>query len=82
MTHEHCDGCPSSIIGDLSSMFGELMSDVFPEEAHHHLRNAERELLLAVAVTFEYHANKRSPQPKEGEEAPPPPKPVKIKLDD
>jgi hypothetical protein len=43
----------------LGASFGELV----PPEAQRHLGNAQRELLLAVALTLEHNAMRGSPKP-------------------
>jgi hypothetical protein len=43
---------------------GHLFSEIVPPEAQTHLLNAQRELLLAVAITIEHNASRRPTSPR------------------
>lgn len=43
---------------------GHLFSEIVPPEAQSHLLNAQRELLLAVAITIEHNAQRRPTRPR------------------
>ena len=43
---------------------GHLLSEIVPPQAQTHLLNAQRELLLAVAITVEHNASRRPTRPR------------------
>ncbi len=43
---------------------GHLFSEIVPPEAQKHLLNAQRELLLAVAITIEHNSSRRVSKPR------------------
>jgi len=51
---------PGRIIEEASHLFTEII----PPEAQTHLLNAQRELLLAVAITIEHNASRRVTSPR------------------
>ncbi len=51
---------PGRIIEEAS----HLLAEVVPPEAQTHLLNAQRELLLAVAITIEHNASRRVSTPR------------------
>ena len=51
---------PARIVEEAS----HLLSEIVPPEAQTHLLNAQRELLLAVAITIEHNAGRRPNRPR------------------
>jgi hypothetical protein len=51
---------------EASRLVGTSMNDIVPPQAQVHLLNAQRELLLAVAVTIEHNTSRRSAQRRRG----------------
>jgi len=43
---------------------GHILSDLVPPEAQTHLLNAQRELLLALAITIEHNSTRRVGKPR------------------
>ena len=52
---------PAKLIADITRMLAASLGEFVPPEAQLHLLNAQRELLLAVAVIIE-HNSTRSPR--------------------
>lgn len=50
--------------GRLLEEAGHILSEIVPPEAQTHLLNAQRELLLAVAITIEHNASRRVTKPR------------------
>lgn len=85
MGPDGCAACPKALFHDAAKMVGDLVDEAIPPEAFVHLHNAEKEILLAIAVTFTYHAEMRAKAARESSsaaEARPGRRPVKITLDD
>ena len=55
-----CRACPARLMDEASKLVGASFSDIVPPQAQVHLLNAQRELLLAVAVTIEHNTARRS----------------------
>jgi len=55
---EACRGCPARLVEDAGHLLGQSFNEVVPAEAQHHLSNAQRELLLAIAITLEHNARR------------------------
>jgi len=53
---------PARVMEEASHLLGTSLSDVVPPQAQTHLLNAQRELLLALAVTIEHHTSRASGQ--------------------
>jgi hypothetical protein len=43
---------------------GHILAEIVPPEAQTHLLNAQRELLLAVALTIEHNSTRRVSKPR------------------
>ena len=54
---------PVRLLEDLARSLGHSVSEVVPGEAQLHLLNAQRELLLAVAITIEHNTARRHDEP-------------------
>ena len=59
---EPCRVCPTRLLDEASRIVGTSFSDIVPPEAQRHLLAAQREFLLAVAATIEYHTQAREPE--------------------
>ena len=65
---------------------GHVFSEIVPPEAQTHLLNAQRELLLAVALTIEHNSTRRVTKPrttraKQQRSKPAAKRPSRVKLD-
>ena len=58
---EACRGCPARLVEDAGRLLGQSFNELVPPEAQTHLANAQRELLLALAVTLEHNARRGAP---------------------
>ena len=54
---------PIHLIEDAARILSHAVSEVVPPQAQKHLFNAQRELLLAVAITIEHNASRMSTAP-------------------
>lgn len=63
---EACAVCPARVIGDATRLLAGGFGEIVPPEAQLHLINAQRELLLAVALIVEHNSSRtvRSPRAK------------------
>lgn len=61
---------PTRIAEEAGKLLGASLSDIVPPEAQLHLINAQRELLLAVAVTIEHNAARGSRRASKNGERP------------
>ncbi len=52
---EACRVCPGRLVEEAGRLMGTSLSDIVPPQAQLHLFNAQRELLLAIAVTLEHN---------------------------
>jgi hypothetical protein len=59
---EACRACPAQLLADAGTLLGASLNEVVPPEAQRHLILAQREFLLAVALTIEHNAT-RGTQP-------------------
>jgi hypothetical protein len=50
-------------LDEAGRLLGASFNDMVPAEAQKHLSNAQRELLLAVALTLEHNARRGAPTP-------------------
>ncbi|MBJ7609919.1 MAG: hypothetical protein JF887_10900 [Candidatus Dormibacteraeota bacterium] len=55
---------PSRIVGDVSRLLASSLGEVVPPEAQLHLLNAQRELLLALAVIIEHNSTRTPRRPR------------------
>ena len=53
---------PARVMEEAAHLLGTSFSDIVPPQAQTHLLNAQRELLLALAVTIEHHTSRASGQ--------------------
>jgi len=58
---EACRGCPVKLVEDAGRLLGASLNEMVPPEAQKHLSNAQRELLLAFALTLEHNARRGAP---------------------
>jgi hypothetical protein len=61
---EACGVCPARWFGEAGQLLTASLSEVVPPEAQRHLIAAQRELLLAVALTIEHNAARASGKPR------------------
>lgn len=61
---EACGACPARWLSDAGQLLSASLNEVVPPEAQRHLINAQRELLLAVALTIEHNAARASGTPR------------------
>jgi hypothetical protein len=61
---EACSACPARWLGEAGQIFTASLNDVVPPEAQRHLIAAQRELMLAVALTIEHNANRGTGKPQ------------------
>ena len=52
------------IVGDVARLLAASFGELVPPEAQVHLINAQRELLLAIAVVIEHNASRTPRQPR------------------
>ena len=57
---EACRACPARLVDEAGRLVGLSLSDLVPPQAQVHLFNAQRELLLALAVTLEHNTSGRA----------------------
>jgi len=61
---EACSVCPARWFGEAAQLLTASLNEVVPPEAQRHLMTAQRELLLAVALTIEHNAARASRKPR------------------
>jgi hypothetical protein len=61
---EACGVCPARWFGEAGQLLTASLNDVVPPEAQRHLISAQRELMLAVALTIEHNAARASGNPR------------------
>lgn len=74
---------PGKIVADVMQLLANALGEVVPPDAQMHLLNAQRELLLALAVIIE-HNSTRTPRQPRGRRAPKEPttrRPKRVELD-
>ena len=59
---EACRVCPTRVFDEASRLLGSSLGEIVPPQAQTHLLNAQRELLLALAVTIEHNTSRASGQ--------------------
>ena len=59
---------PNKVLADAARMVAASLNEIVPPEAQLHLLNAQRELLLAIAVIIEHNSG-RSPRRPRGKRA-------------
>ena len=55
---------PAKIVGDVMRLLASSLGEFVPPEAQLHLLNAQRELLLALAVIIEHNSGRTPRQPR------------------
>lgn len=63
MTDSHAVD-PGRIVGEVARLLASSLGEIVPPEAQVHLLNAQRELLLAIAVVIEHNASRTPRQPR------------------
>ena len=73
----------TKLLTDAARLLAGSLSEVVPSEAQQHLLNAQRELLLAIAVTIEHNASRtpRNPRAKGRARKPATRRPKRVELD-
>jgi len=61
---EACRVCPARFVGDAGHLLGASFGEFIPPDAQGHLINAQRELLLAVAIIIEHNASRSVTKPR------------------
>jgi hypothetical protein len=59
-----CGVCPARWFGEAGQLLTSSLNEMVPPEAQRHLMTAQRELLLAVALTIEHNAARASGNPR------------------
>ena len=57
-------GAPSRVLGDAARVIASSLNEIVPPEAQLHLLNAQRELLLAIAVIIEHNSGRTPRNPR------------------
>lgn len=75
-------GAPK-VLGDAARLLASSISELVPPEAQLHLLNAQRELLLAIAVTIEHNSGRtpRRPRARKPATKPTSRRPKRVELD-
>jgi hypothetical protein len=55
---------PSKVISDAARLVASSLGEIVPPEAQLHLLNAQRELLLAIAVIIEHNSGRTPRRPR------------------
>ena len=53
-----------AVVGEAARLLGTALGELVPPDAQMHLLNAQRELLLALAVIIEHNASRSRSQPR------------------
>jgi hypothetical protein len=61
---------PSKIVSDIVQLLANAVGEFVPPDAQRHLLNAQRELLLALAVIIEHNSTRTPRQPRGRRRAP------------
>jgi len=61
---EQCRMCPGRVFGDAGQVLSASFSEIVPPDAQLHLVNAQRELLLAMALIIEHNASRSVTSPR------------------
>lgn len=67
---EPCAVDPGKVVSDVMRLLASSLNDFVPPEAQLHLLNAQRELLLALAVIIEHNSTRTPRRPRGGARAP------------
>jgi hypothetical protein len=76
-------GFPTKVLSDAARLLATSLGELVPPEAQLHLLNAQRELLLAIAVVIEHNSGRTPRRPRAGGTARKPAsrRPKRVKLD-
>ena len=55
---------PARLLEETSRLVGASLNEIVPPQAQTHLLNAQRELLLALAVTIEHNTSRAARSPR------------------
>ena len=55
---------PNKVLADAARMVAASLNEIVPPEAQLHLLNAQRELLLAIAVIIEHNSGRTPRRPR------------------
>ena len=74
---------PPKVLSDAVRLLAEYIGEVVPPEAQLHLLNAQRELLLALAVIIEHNSGRtpRRPRARKAATKPASRRPKRVQLD-
>ncbi|MEO8898871.1 MAG: hypothetical protein ABI352_08845 [Candidatus Dormibacter sp.] len=61
---------PGKVVADVMQLLANALGEVVPPDAQLHLINAQRELLLALAVIIEHNSTRTPRQPRGRRRAP------------
>jgi hypothetical protein len=61
---EACAICPTKVLGDATRLLAGSLGEFVPPDAQMHLLNAQRELLLAIAVIIEHNSSRTPREPR------------------
>jgi hypothetical protein len=61
---------PGKVVADVMQLLANALGEVVPPDAQLHLVNAQRELLLALAVIIEHNSTRTPRQPRGRRRAP------------
>jgi hypothetical protein len=77
------DGHAPKLLSDAARLVANSLGELVPPEAQLHLLNAQRELLLAIAVTIEHNSGRspRRPRARKKPSTPASRRPKRVELD-
>ncbi|MDQ6856587.1 MAG: hypothetical protein M3Z57_05885 [Candidatus Dormibacteraeota bacterium] len=77
------DGHASKLLSDAARLLASSLGELVPPEAQLHLLNAQRELLLAIAVIIEHNSGRtpRRPRARKTASTPASRRPKRVELD-
>ena len=74
---------PPKVLSDAARLLASSLGELVPPEAQLHLLNAQRELLLAIAVIIEHNSGRtpRRPRARKAASTPASRRPKRVELD-
>ncbi len=74
---------PPKVLGDAARLLASSLGEFVPPEAQLHLLNAQRELLLTIAVIIEHNSGRtpRRPRARKAASTPASRRPKRVELD-
>ena len=74
---------PAKVLSDAARLLAGSVTELVPVEAQQHLLNAQRELLLAIALIIEHNAGRtpRNPRARRPARTPATRRPKRVELD-